>query len=105
MATDWNALTAEEDRAYFMTELVAISPESFTLEEKQRILRNIQQERKGRTTFIIAHRISAIERADWILVLDRGRIVGQGTHEDLLNSCPLYQDIQNLQEMEKEVAR
>lgn len=72
---------------------------------EQRILRNIQQERKGRTTFIIAHRISAIERADWILVLDRGRIVGQGTHEDLLKSCPLYQDIQSLQELEKEVAR
>lgn len=41
MATDWNALTAEEDRAYFMAELVEISPESFTLEEKQRILRNM----------------------------------------------------------------
>lgn len=41
MATDWNALTAEEDRAYFMAELVGISPQSFTLEEKQRILRNM----------------------------------------------------------------
>ena len=41
MATDWNALTAEEDRAYFMAELVEISPQSFTLEEKQRILRNM----------------------------------------------------------------
>ncbi len=41
MATDWNALTAEEDHAYFMAELVEISPRSFTLEEKQRILRNM----------------------------------------------------------------
>ena len=41
MATDWNALTAEEDRAYFMAELVEISPQSFTLEEKQRIPRNM----------------------------------------------------------------
>ena len=41
MATDWNALTAEEDRAYFMAELVEISPQSFTLEEKQRILRKV----------------------------------------------------------------
>ena len=39
MATDWNALTAEEDRAYFMAGIVEISPESFTLEEKQEILR------------------------------------------------------------------
>ena len=41
MATDWNVLTAEEDRAYFMAELVDISPESFTLEEKQKILRDM----------------------------------------------------------------
>ena len=50
MATDWNALTAEEDRAYFMAELVEISPQSFTLEEKQRILRNmIERPRPSRT--------------------------------------------------------
>lgn len=70
---------------------------------EKRILRNIQEYRKGRTTFVIAHRISAIESADWILVLDRGRIVGQGRHEDLLRDCPLYRDIDHLQELEKEV--
>ena len=41
MATDWNALTAEEDRAYFMAGIVEISPESFTIEEKQEILRDM----------------------------------------------------------------
>lgn len=41
MATDWNALTAEEGRAYFMAGIVKISPESFTLEEKQEILRDM----------------------------------------------------------------
>lgn len=41
MATDRNVLTVEEDRAYFMAELVEMSPQSFTLEEKQRILRNM----------------------------------------------------------------
>ena len=41
MATDWNALTAEEDRAFFMAGIVEISPESFTLEEKQEILRDM----------------------------------------------------------------
>ncbi len=41
MATDWQALDAAEDHAYFMGELVEMSPESFTLEEKRRILRDM----------------------------------------------------------------
>lgn len=48
---------------------------------------------QGRTTLAIAHRLSTIRRADQILVLDKGRIVQSGTHEDLLHSCPLYQDL------------
>lgn len=44
----------------------------------------------GRTTFVIAHRLTTVERADLILVLDRGRIVEQGTHHDLLSREGLY---------------
>lgn len=44
----------------------------------------------GRTTFIIAHRFSTIARADKIVVLDAGRIVGIGRHDELLAACPLY---------------
>jgi ATP-binding cassette subfamily B protein len=47
----------------------------------------------GRTTFVIAHRLSTVHRADLILVLDGGHIVAQGTHEGLLNSSPLYTEI------------
>ncbi|HZG67307.1 MAG TPA: ATP-binding cassette domain-containing protein, partial [Herpetosiphonaceae bacterium] len=43
-----------------------------------------------RTTFVIAQRISTVRRADLILVLERGRLVAQGTHEQLLRSSPLY---------------
>jgi ATP-binding cassette subfamily B protein len=48
---------------------------------------------KGRTSFVIAQRISTVLTADQILVLDEGRLVDQGTHAELLARCPIYQDI------------
>ena len=56
----------------------------------QQALRNW---RHKSTTFIIAQRISSVMDADKIIVLHQGRIVGIGTHEELLASNPLYQDI------------
>ena len=47
----------------------------------------------GRTTFIIAHRLSTIALADEIVVLEEGRIAARGTHEELLESSPLYREI------------
>ena len=52
---------------------------------------------EGRTTFVIAHRLSTVRRADVILVLDKGRIVQQGRHEDLLEADGLYREIHDLQ--------
>ncbi len=63
-----------------------------------RILSNLQEVRKGKTTLIIAHRISAVKHADRILVLDNGRIAEQGTHEQLLQAGGLYADLHHLQE-------
>jgi len=48
---------------------------------------------KGRTTFVIAHRLSTIALADEIVVLERGRIVAQGTHEELIEESDLYREI------------
>ena len=52
---------------------------------------------EGRTTFVIAHRLSTVRRADMILVMDKGRIVERGTHTELLARGGLYKEIYNLQ--------
>ncbi len=52
---------------------------------------------KGRTTFIIAHRLSTVHRADEIIVLDNGEIVERGTHQELLDHNGKYREIYELQ--------
>lgn len=64
---------------------------------EKRILRRVRQRRRGRTTLLIAHRLSVVRHADSILVLDEGRLVEQGTHDDLLAAQGLYADLYALQ--------
>ena len=58
-----------------------------------RLRRAIAQMQPRPTTFIVSQRASSVRFADRILVLDDGRLVGSGTHEELLASCPVYQEI------------
>ena len=54
---------------------------------------------EGRTSFIVAHRLSTLRNADRLLVLDRGRRVGFGRHDDLLRDCPLYRRLWESQQL------
>lgn len=63
------------------------------VETEAAILRNLKSIYKGKTTFIIAHRISSIKNSDLILVLDNGEIIESGTHEELINAHGHYYDV------------
>lgn len=65
----------------------------------------LQKETHGSTTLIVAQRISTILHADQIIVLDEGNIVGKGTHEQLLQTCPVYQQIAKSQLSEEDLKK
>lgn len=69
-----------------------------------KIRQSFQTSLKDSTKLIIAQRISSVEDADRILVMEEGRIVGQGTHEELIRDCEAYQEIYYSQKDKKEVA-
>ncbi len=69
---------------------------------EKNILENLKTTRQGKTTILIAHRISTIERMDLILFIDDGRLAAAGKHEELLASCPEYKKMVELQKLEEE---
>ena len=68
-----------------------------------RILAGLRDALVGRTSIIVSHRLAAVRDADWILVLDGGRIVEQGTHGDLLAAAGRYWELLRRQQMEEEL--
>ena len=76
---------------------------SVDTETEERILRGLRQVRAGRTTFLVSHRVSTVKDADLIVVLQGGRIVERGTHDELITRAGFYAELNRRQLLEREV--
>ena len=66
------------------------------------ILENLKREREGKTTILIAHRISTVENMDKIILVEDGSVIAVGTHDELCNNCEEYAKLVKLQKLEDE---
>ena len=71
-------------------------------ETEERILTNLEEVSKNKTTFIISHRVSSAKNADKIIILDEGEIIQQGPHNQLINEKGYYKELYEQQLLEKE---
>ena len=69
------------------------------------ILDNLRETRQGRTTILIAHRISTVEQMDKIVFLEDGAVTAVGAHQELCETCPAYRRMVELQKLEEEGAK
>lgn len=93
-------------RAYIMDAPIMIMDDSVSavdVKTEETILKNIREKRAGKTTLVIASRVSTVMHMDKILVLNEGVVEAFDTHQNLLKSSPTYQKMVFLQELEKEV--
>lgn len=87
-------------RAFFRNAPILILDEATSAldsESEQRVKKSLDRLMQGRTVFVIAHRLSTILQADRIIVMEDGRIVDSGTHDELLKQCALYARLYELQ--------
>ncbi len=70
---------------------------------EEKILKNLKKIREGKTTIMIAHRISTVKNADKIVIIDEGKVLDVGTHEELEQRCEFYRDLVERQQLEDEV--
>ena len=71
-------------------------------ETERTIINNLRETRKGKTTILIAHRVSTVEKMDKIIFVDDGRILAVGSHDELLASSPEYRKTAELQKLDEE---
>lgn len=93
-------------RALLMDAPILILDDSLSAvdtDTEEKILENLVRLRKGKTTIIIAHRISTLQKADRIAVLTEGKLTEYGTHEELLKLGGFYADIYEKQQLEQEL--
>ena len=79
-------------------------PAVVALEGVARAVVRIDEIRKGRTALIVSHRVSSVKDADTIIVIDAGRIVERGTHDELLEQDGYYANLYRRQTLEEEIA-
>ena len=72
-------------------------------ETEEKILGNLEEVSKDKTTFIISHRVSSAKNADKIIILDEGKIIQQGSHTQLISQEGYYKDLYEQQLLEKEI--
>jgi len=91
---------------------LAIDPEIIVFDDSfsaldfktdSKLREELNKQTKGKTVIIVAQRISTVLNADQIIVLDEGKIVGKGTHSELMKNCEEYKEIAMSQLTEKEL--
>ncbi|MDD3712172.1 MAG: multidrug ABC transporter permease, partial [Candidatus Izemoplasmatales bacterium] len=70
---------------------------------EEQVIANLKELRKGKTTIIIAHRISTIKGSDQIILIEDGKIMAKGKHDELYESCELYRQMVIHQRLEAEL--
>ena len=71
-------------------------------ETEKIIISNLRENRQGKTTVLIAHRISTVEKMDKIIFIDDGRVIDVGSHDELVGRCQEYRTMVELQKLEEE---
>ena len=106
------SLSGGQKQRMAMSRALIMNPEILILDDslsavdaktEHLILENLKEERSGKTTIITAHRLSAIVHADLIIVMDNGKIIERGTHDQLIAQEGWYKETYNTQQLEEKM--